>query len=102
MSIVFFTETWRPDSFYDRILSNRRLGLHTLCLLDIKVKEPTEESLARGRKVYQPPRYMSVATAIQQLIEVEEKRKVTLQLRWNNQLASQQRRPRLGVSRLGA
>ncbi len=31
------TETWRPDSFYDRILSNRKMGLHTLCLLDIKV-----------------------------------------------------------------
>lgn len=24
ISIVFFTDTWRPDSFYDRILSNRK------------------------------------------------------------------------------
>lgn len=30
-------ETWRPDSFYDRIAANKKLGLHTLCLLDIKV-----------------------------------------------------------------
>lgn len=30
-------DTWRPDSFYDRIAANRRAGLHTLCLLDIKV-----------------------------------------------------------------
>jgi diphthamide biosynthesis methyltransferase len=30
------------------VLSNRREGLHTLCLLDIRVKEPTEESLARS------------------------------------------------------
>ena len=37
VSIVFFTETWQPDSFYDKILANRRMGLHTLCLLDIKV-----------------------------------------------------------------
>lgn len=37
ISICFFTETWRPDSFYDKIASNRRAGLHTLCLLDIKV-----------------------------------------------------------------
>lgn len=37
VSIVFFTDTWRPDSFYDRIRDNRRLGLHTLALLDIKV-----------------------------------------------------------------
>lgn len=33
ISIPFFTETWRPDSFYDKIKSNRLLGLHTLCLL---------------------------------------------------------------------
>lgn len=37
VSIVFFTESWRPDSFYDKIKMNRDLGLHTLCLLDIKV-----------------------------------------------------------------
>ena len=38
VSVVFFTDEWRPDSFYDRILANRRQGLHTLCLLDIKVR----------------------------------------------------------------
>lgn len=75
ISIVFFTETWRPDSFYDKILSNRRMGLHTLCLLDIKVKEPSLESLARGRKVYEPPRFMSIATAVDQLLEIEQKRR---------------------------
>lgn len=37
VSIVFFTDTWRPDSFYDKIAANRKMGLHTLCLLDIKV-----------------------------------------------------------------
>ena len=51
VSIVFFTDSWRPDSFYPRIAANRQRGLHTLCLLDIKVKEPSLESLARGRKV---------------------------------------------------
>ena len=56
VSIVFFTDTWRPDSFYDKIAANRRLGLHTLCLLDIKVKEPNLEQLCRGRTVYEPPR----------------------------------------------
>ena len=74
VSIVFFTETWRPDSFYDRILANRQQGLHTLCLLDIKVKEPSLESLARGKKVYEPARYMTVNTAIEQLLEVEASR----------------------------
>jgi diphthine synthase len=75
ISIVFFTESWRPDSFYDKILSNRRMGLHTLCLLDIKVKEPSLESLARGKKVYEPPRFMSIATAVDQLLEIEQNRK---------------------------
>lgn len=39
-----------------------------------QVKEPSLESLARGKKVYEPPRFMSVATAVQQLLEVEERR----------------------------
>lgn len=56
VSIVFFTDTWRPDSFYDKIAANRKLGLHTLCLLDIKVKEPNLEALARAKTVYEPPR----------------------------------------------
>ncbi|KAG9027980.1 diphthine synthase, partial [Serendipita sp. 407] len=75
VSLVFFTESWRPDSFYDRVAENRNLGMHTLLLLDIKVKEQSEENLARGRKIYEPPRYMSIPVAISQLIEVEEKRK---------------------------
>ena len=74
MSIVFFTDTWQPDSFYDRILANRQQGLHTLCLLDIKVKEPSLESLARGKKVYEPARFMTVNTAIEQLLQIEASR----------------------------
>nr|KAJ3419788.1 diphthine synthase [Polyrhizophydium stewartii] len=74
ISIVFFTENWRPDSFYDKIKQNRDLGLHTLCLLDIKVKEQSLENMARGRKIYEPPRYMTVNQAVEQLLEIEEKR----------------------------
>ncbi|KAJ3564232.1 hypothetical protein NP233_g8427 [Leucocoprinus birnbaumii] len=74
VSLVFFTETWKPDSFYDRIKENVDLGMHTLVLLDIKVKEQSEENLARGRKIYEPPRYMSIPLAVSQLIEVEESR----------------------------
>ena len=33
VSIVFFTETWKPDSWYSKIADNRSRGLHTLCLL---------------------------------------------------------------------
>ncbi|EPS58751.1 hypothetical protein M569_16063, partial [Genlisea aurea] len=75
VSLPFFTETWRPDSFYEKIKRNTSLGLHTLCLLDIRVKEPSLESLCRGKKVYEPPRFMTINTAIQQLLEVEENRK---------------------------
>ncbi|KAJ3140364.1 diphthine synthase, partial [Irineochytrium annulatum] len=74
VSIVFFTENWRPDSFYDKIKQNRAIGLHTLCLLDIKVKEQSLENMARGRKIYEPPRYMTVSQACSQLLEIEEKR----------------------------
>ncbi|CAI5982782.1 unnamed protein product [Closterium sp. NIES-64] len=74
VSIPFFTDTWQPDSFYDRILGNAARDLHTLCLLDIKVKEPSLEAMARGRIEYEAPRYMSVNTAICQLLLVEEKR----------------------------
>lgn len=47
VSLVFFTETWKPDSFYNKIMENRRIGLHTLLLLDIKVKEQSIENMAR-------------------------------------------------------
>jgi diphthine synthase len=47
VSLVFFTDAWKPDSFYDRIAENAKFGLHTLILLDIKVKEQSEENLAR-------------------------------------------------------
>lgn len=74
VSVVFFTEHWRPDSWYDKILENRKIGLHTLVLLDIKVKEQSYEDMARGRLIYQPPRYMSISQCCEQLLEVEEKR----------------------------
>ncbi|QHO51205.1 putative diphthine methyl ester synthase [Arachis hypogaea] len=35
VSIPFFTDSWRPDSFYEKIHSNRTMGLHTLCLLGL-------------------------------------------------------------------
>jgi diphthine synthase len=47
ISIPFFTDSWRPSSWLARIEENDRIGLHTLALLDIKVKEQSEENLAR-------------------------------------------------------
>ena len=72
--MVFFTETWKPSSFYDRVKENRQIGLHTLFLLDIKVKEQSLENLARGRKVFEPPRFMTAAQCASQMLETEESR----------------------------
>ncbi|KAK8935998.1 putative diphthine synthase [Platanthera zijinensis] len=148
VSIPFFTETWRPDSFYEKILRNKELGLHTLCLLgavaassgggekmrgerngfrtvggamvssnsreggetttgsrngsigvtgaracrgggavaggsgkagadDIRVKEPSIESLCRGKKCFEPPKFMTINTAIEQLLEVKEAHRIS-------------------------
>ncbi|KAK4497977.1 hypothetical protein PRZ48_010633 [Zasmidium cellare] len=74
VSMVFFTDDWKPDSFYDRIAENATLDLHTLVLLDIKVKEPDLKALARGKIIYEPPRFMSVAQCASQMVEVEETR----------------------------
>ena len=74
VSMVFFTDAWKPSSFYDRIAENASLGLHTLVLLDIKVKEPDLEAMARGKIIYEKPRFMTVAQCASQMLEVEEER----------------------------
>lgn len=53
--------------------------IHFACLvsafhLDIKVKEQSIENMARGRLIYEPPRYMTINQAAKQLIEVERNR----------------------------
>lgn len=93
VSLVFFTDSWKPDSFYNKVMENRRIGLHTLLLLDIKVKEQSIENMARGRLVYEPPRYMDIATACLQLLEIEELR---------DEKAYTPNTPCVAVSRLGS
>jgi diphthine synthase len=62
VSIPFFEENWRPSSFYDRIKYNQDGGMHTLCLLDIKVREPDYDTMQRFGKVkMMPPRFMTVS-----------------------------------------
>ena len=72
VSICFFRDSWKPTSFYDKVKYNMAGELHTLALLDIKVKEPNLEAMSRGKIIYEKPRYMSVNVAVEQLIEVEE------------------------------
>ena len=76
VSIPFFTEKWRPYSFYDKICLNYKNDLHTLVLLDIKVKEISEENLAKGKKIYEKPRFMTINQALTQLLEASEKSEV--------------------------
>jgi diphthine synthase len=75
-SMPFFTDSWRPASWYDRVAENAKLGLHSLILLDIKVKEPDFAALARtGKTVYEPPRFMSAARCAEQMLGIEGERK---------------------------
>ncbi|KAE9456963.1 hypothetical protein C3L33_11139, partial [Rhododendron williamsianum] len=60
VSIPFFTETWRPSSFMRRFKEIATWIAHSM--------------LIRGRKEYEPPRYMTIGTAIEQLLEVEQMR----------------------------
>ena len=49
VSIVFWEigngYSWKPTSYFDKILKNYKAGLHTLALLDIKMKEQTVENI---------------------------------------------------------
>ena len=67
VSIPFWTEDWQPDSWLFRIGENSQLGLHTLCLSDIKVREQSIEDMSRGIARYQPPRYMLIPQLIANL-----------------------------------
>lgn len=48
--------------------------MHTLVLLDIKVKEPDFDAMGRNQKKFMPPRFMTVNQSIAQMVEVEGKR----------------------------
>ncbi|CAO1427676.1 unnamed protein product [Diamesa serratosioi] len=99
ISIPYWTDLWKPDSFYDKIKANRDHGLHTLCLLDIRVKEPTYESLTSKKIEYEPPRFMSVCQAADQLLQiVENKREAGVT---DADLAFNEKTLVVGVARVG-
>ncbi|HZX20419.1 MAG TPA: diphthine synthase [archaeon] len=62
-SIVFHEQDYEPESFYDTILENKKAGLHTICLLDIKKHEN---------------KMMDVNHAISLLERIEEKRESSI------------------------
>ena len=69
VSVPFFTEKWRPYSFISKVERNFVNKLHTLVLLDIRVKEISDENLMKGKKIYEPPSFMSVNVALEQIKE---------------------------------
>ncbi|CAJ0963635.1 unnamed protein product, partial [Mesorhabditis belari] len=75
VSIVMWLDNWEPDSYYDKIAINLSKGLHTLCLLDIKTKEQSVENMMRGRKVYEPARYLTCSEACKQLITISKRKR---------------------------
>jgi diphthine methyl ester synthase len=75
VSVPLWNPKWKPDSWYQKILQNRRSDLHTLVLVDIKVKERTEENILKDKKIYEPPKFMTIQECVQQLLETEENRK---------------------------
>lgn len=70
VSVPFFEPRWRPSSFMDRIAGNLARDLHTLVLLDIKVKEQTLENLLKENDIFEPPRFMTVNVAIEQILSL--------------------------------
>jgi len=52
-------------SFYEKIGQNVKCGFHTLCLLDIKVKERTDINILKDKKIYEPPRFMLIKTCVE-------------------------------------
>jgi len=86
VSIPFWSDdpAWKPESFYDKIIKNMKNDQHTLCLLDIKVKERTVENMMRGKNIFEPPRFMSTQQAARQLLEIVKNRRLTKELSEQN------------------
>ena len=74
-SITFPEEGFKPATAYEVIQKNQFLGMHTLCLLDIKVAEESKEDLRKGVKNPLPPRFMTINEGIKSLLEMESEKK---------------------------
>ena len=48
----------------NKVALNYKNHFHTLVLLDIRVREISDENLLKNKKIYEEPRFMSVNTAI--------------------------------------
>lgn len=74
-SVVFPQEGWDVQTHYDVVKDNSSRGLHTLCLLDIKVKEASKEAIREGDdQRFEAARFMTVKQAIESLRAIESAR----------------------------
>ncbi|MGV8162172.1 MAG: diphthine synthase [Candidatus Nanoarchaeia archaeon] len=73
-SIVFDDDNWLPETPYEIIKENKKLGLHTLCLLDIKTAEPSKENLRKGIDKPEPARFLTINHALEILKKIEQKK----------------------------
>jgi len=62
ITICFHEKNFEPETFYEQLKENKKIGLHTLCLLDIK-------------KDGKPKRLMNCIEAIELLEKISVKRK---------------------------
>ena len=74
-SIVFDDDGWLPETPYEIISENKKNGLHTLVLLDIKTAEPSKENLRKGINKPEPARFLTVSKGLDILKKIELKRK---------------------------
>ena len=66
-----FSRIFVQVSHYNQLNTFVLRNILTMALLFI---EYLSQNTSRGKKVYEPPRFMSIANAIEQLLEVEQKR----------------------------
>ena len=71
-SIPYWEGNFKPTTPYDYIKNNKSLKAHTLCLLDIKVKEESYSDVLKNKKEYKEARFMTVNEALQILLDIEE------------------------------
>ena len=74
-SMVFFEDNWKPTTAYDVVEMNKKNGMHTLVLLDIKTAESSKEDILKGNDKPLPPRFMTVNDCLKQFIEIEKEKK---------------------------
>ncbi len=61
ITVCYHSKDYAPETFYDQMLENQKIGLHTLCLLDIKKDET-------------PQRLMTCKEAIEIMDKISKKR----------------------------